>query len=76
MDRNDYYGGDSASLNLTQVGIAPSLGSERFVYRVGDRVVQLVGCQPERPSFWTVISSFSFVAGKNPRVHLYQLKGS
>lgn len=23
MDRNDYYGGDSASLNLTQVGPQP-----------------------------------------------------
>lgn len=29
MDRNDYYGGDSASLNLTQVSVGGRRGDER-----------------------------------------------
>lgn len=32
MDRNDYYGGDSASLNLTQVGDFSRYMELKFMY--------------------------------------------
>ena len=36
MDRNDYYGGDSASLNLTQVRSLSALGQRRAALFTAD----------------------------------------
>lgn len=48
MDRNDYYGGDSASLNLTQV-----LPSSRHHIRLASQILNissLIAAVPQIPS--------------------------
>lgn len=50
MDRNDYYGGDSASLNLTQVRFKLLMARVAIVYSDSMRVaLQKVQARPDSP---------------------------